>query len=435
MDQINLIDGVYKSLLRTVGLEVTPDYFVRMNLGDKQYVPATKGGRQLVLPVTSQLRSPEIGNRLVFHPLRDNSLTKDSELLTFYRHLLINRVNVVIAALGYDLLRLAASPKMHKDMSPDQQAFLRLVPDADQRSIDDFEAIGAAASKTNQLQRAFVTIYLRKGIPLKGQAFQRIASINFPFYKELMDWEEDEKNRKATKAKKTTKGDHEIYDIGVRVKDRETFKGLMQYLIPNVQEDHFYDTGSNSQIAPGMDAMMRSFIPLAGHLNAIIELFTGLIPDVEEMTFDSEWAEAFNNLDVLWTQIRDIPEQSMAVTETAPAPAPARAPAPVAAAALPWDTPYQQAQPVYAPQATATAQPQQRPQSSSGGGVPFSELMRNQQSQQPAYPQGPGGYPPGGGFSPYGQQQPGYPQGMGGYPNQGPQYQPNFGPAGGRNRY
>lgn len=431
--EIKLIDGVYKSLLRTAGLDVTSDYFVRMNIGNKEFVPVTKGGRQMVLPVSEQLRHPEVGNRLVFHPLSDNSLTKDSEILTFYRHILINRLNVVYTALGSELLRIAASPAMHGSMSPDQQEFLRAVPDADQRSIDDYEAIGAAASKANQLQNAFVTIYLKKGVPLNGKAYQRIAAVNFPFYKELLDWEEEDKIRKENKTKKAKAGEHQIYDVGVRVKDRETLKGIMQYLIPNVATPHALDIGSNSQIAPGLDAMMRAFMPLAGHLNAIIELFEGLIPDVADMAFDTEWVTAFDNLDVLWTQIRSIPEQSHHVAETPVA----AAPQPKPPAPPPWDGgnqgAYQPPQPAYAApvQPNHPPRPQQQPGQSggTGGGVALRDLLRNQ--QQPGYfPQqqnaGPG-YPPGGGYSPYGQPQQGFPQGMG-YPGQPqqPQYTPPY---------
>jgi hypothetical protein len=363
MESIQLLD-VYRSMAAFTAMEVTDDGYFRMDIGEGEYLPViAKDGKPVVLPLVERLRDARVNEHEVFHLLSETSAAKanSTDLMTRYRHWAINRINIVIGGLGTSLLRIAADKELCKRLKPDQAEFMQLVVEADTDAADAFDKISELAAKPNQLQRVFTTLYVRPAAVLDGKSYNRVASVNFPFFEELHKLEEELAEHKAApKAKKGTKPESEVFGVKLRGKDRSAFLGLMQYLIPNLDTKHAYDLGSNSRIAPAMDAMMRAFLPMARHLNDVMEVFKGLDPrmdrSLEEMTFDLDWAEAFENLDVLWPQIRAIPAQSQGVIEE---------PVPVAAVAAPQANRPQQHQAARAPAPWEDPAPRQ-----TGGGYP-----------------------------------------------------------------
>lgn len=436
MDANNLMD-VYKSMLGTVGMDVTSDGYVRMSIGEGEYLPVTgQDGKSVVIPLPERLRDPNIGNLEVFHLLSENSkVNNSSDLMTRYRHWLINRYNLAIAGLGGVLLGIAADGERTKRLRPDQQDFLALVVDADVTSLQTFSKIADICSKPSQVQKVFMSMYLRQAAvnKLDKKSYHRVATVTFPFFEELKKLDEEATEaKKAPKGQKKQKVENVIFDVPIRIKDRAIFMGLMHYLIPGLDQPHAYDLGSNSNIAPSIDALMRAFYPLAKHLNEIVIAFKGVDNEIdralEEIEFDLDWMDGFQNLDALWPQIRMTPNQNAGVidepTNTAPTAAHAaiaNQPSPVTP---PWPTPAQpQPVPAYGqPQgypAPAVA-PQPQAQRSSGGGVSVAEMMAASRGNRILPQPQPMGYP--GGY-------PMQPQ-MGAYPGQPypqaayPQYQP-----------
>jgi hypothetical protein len=407
MNEIKLMD-VYTAMLQTTAMEVTSDGFVRMSIGDGEYLPVVgKEGKSVVLPLTERLLDPNNHNYEVFHLLAENSkVSNSSDLLTRYRHWLINRENIVIGSLGTALLRIAADAALSKRLRPDQADFLKLVVGADETSAIAFGKIADAASKPNQLQRVFASMYIRNAGVLDNKSYGRIATVNFPFYDELKKIDDEAAEaKKAPKGQKKQKVENVVFDVEMRIKDRAVFMGLMHYLIPNLDVEHAYDVGSNSKIAPSIDALMRAFHPMAKHLNDIMEVFKGLDPAMDRaldnMYFNLDWFDAFINLDALWNQIRMVPQQNQGVinepTETAPTPA---GPAPAPLAPPPWNTAPQAVYSAPTQAYPAPAQPQGMypppavpAQRSSGSGVSVAAMMHRSmagQRQQPGgYPQGP----------------------------------------------
>lgn len=420
MKQAPKLTAVYTALLNLVGMDVTSDGFVRIDLGDNEYLPVTaKDGNVVVLPLADRLRDPNIDTFEVFHLLSDSIDASSSDLLTRYRHWLINRFNIVVGGIGGCLLGIAADENLRKKLRPDQQGFLELVIDADKRTVDDFSVIAEACSKPNQLKRAFMTMYIRNAAVLDKKSYSRVTAVNFPFFDDLTKLEEEIADaKKQSKAKKAVKPDSEIFGTKIRISDRTAYLGLMHYLIPNLDTPHAYDVGSNSRIAPGLDALMRAFLPLARHLNDVIDTFKGVDSrmDValEEATFNLDWAEAFENLDVLWPQIRLIPQQSLALAEeVTPEPAAPAKPA-ATTAALPWKEGPAHRPGQYMPPAFPGVQP---PTQTHRDSISVADMMNSQRGANRGQ-----GYPG---------QQSMYPQ-QGGYPMQQQQMPPGYGaPQGG----
>jgi hypothetical protein len=321
-DKHDMFD-VYRSLLKLARMETTVEGFVRMEIEPGEYIPVTAKDRKLVvLPLDERLRDIKVSDYEVFHLLRENG-PKDSDLLSRYRHWLINRFNLVIGGLGTVILKFVADKEITKRLSPHQKDFLEMVVDVDKGSLDRWNALAEVAAKPNQIQQVFVSLYLRQAAVLKGQSYHRVATVNFPFYDELVKLDaEAQEYKTAPKTKKPPKPSDEIFGCEVKVKDREPFLGLMRYLVPSLDLPHQYDVGSNSPISPSLDAMMRAWLPLASHLNAIIERLTKVDPEADRildgLMLDLSWAPAFENLDAMWHQIRSIPLQATGVINEPP---------------------------------------------------------------------------------------------------------------------
>jgi hypothetical protein len=417
------VNDIYRSLFKTAGLRVTEDGFVRLEENGES-IPATKDGMQAVIPIPAQLSSPHLNERLVMHLLSENVLEPESKELAFYRSLLIHRYNKVVATLITELLNLAASEAAHKNLNSDQADYLRLVPDVDGESVKRWTAL-VKAMPARQVQRAITHVYLKKAGTIDGKSFKRVAAVKFPLYEELAAWRKADQERqedrqadreaslkiaksKDTKGavadkpakKKDAKLEYPIFDVTIRKMDREPFMNLLEYLMGDIAKPDAYNYGSNSMMAPGLDALMHAFMNMAARVNTIIDLFDGTINGIKELRFDSEWVPAFENIDLLWDQVRDIPRLTSAnvpATPAAPAAAPAQQ-APVAAPAapqqppqpLPWAAPQQPvAQPgagqyvngQWVPAAPAwqpaqPQQPQQQQPAPSSGGVSAADLFR-----------------------------------------------------------
>jgi len=381
--KIDLID-TYKNMLALVGMECTKDGFVRME-GPEGYLPVLgKEGKVVVLPIPDRLRDPKVVDFEVFHLLSDNSKTNDPDLLARYRHWMINRFNIVVGGMGDIILKIVADKALVKKLRPDQNGIVEMIEQADVRAYEDFDAISQLAATPNQVKQVFMSMYVKSAQVIDKKSYARVATISFPFYEQLIELEADlAEVKKTPKGRPVAKVEREVFGVPIRIRDQETFKGLMHFLIPSIEIKHVYDLGTNSRIAPSLDAMMRAFLPLAAHLNNIGNLLKGLDPRfdsaIEEMEFNLDWADAFDNLDGLWDQIRMVPQMNYGtMDETEPSKATESKPRPVNPSP-PWNTApppvvnYQNVQPV--------------PSVISDGAVNVAAMMQRTRPAQPQYVQ------------------------------------------------
>lgn len=325
---------LYKSVLATAGMITTSDGFIKMKLADKTK-QATIKGKSLVMPTDEQLKSPDWSNRVVFHPLFENIMRPESEVLALYRQAANIRINVTVGTMAAFLMRLATSPSEHGRLSPDQSEFLSLLKNADDKTMQALKKLMEAAP-VSQPQKSFVHIYLKKTGSVAGKRYARVGVVTFPVYAELK------------KAEKT----HEVFGVKLRVKDIETLLAMFEYIFPGIGEPESYNRGSNSDVAPSIDVMMKTIAAIADPLNALLELMGSVMDDddLQDLVFQDDWMETFENLAVMLPQIRAIPMQAGNDGAVKPEPA-VTAPAVV--------QPQFQAAPVPAPQTYPVQQPWQ----------------------------------------------------------------------------
>lgn len=330
---MKLLD-LYKSILATANMTTTADGFISMQLGDASK-PATLKGKRLVLPSPEHLANPNWKDRVAFHPMSENILRGESDVLGFFRQALNIRLNYTFGALAYELLTIATSPGMHAKLTPDQSEFLSRVKNADEKTLAVLLKL-MDAMPANQTQKQFVSIYLKRAGMVGGKRYSRVGVVSFPLYQDL---------------KKSTT---EVYGVKMRVKDRESLMALLEYMVPDIGEAEQHMRGSDSPVAPYLDALMKSVLVVASPLNDLIELFKNQLDKPETLAFADEWVETFENLGVMVNEVRSVPmlagnegttakgDSTAQPIDVAPAPVQAAqpafapAPAPVAPAPAPF---------------------------------------------------------------------------------------------------
>lgn len=291
------LNDVYKSILEAAAFSVDSAGYVSINnelFAGTPNEPATLGGKRLVLPTDDHLRNPAPESKVIFHPLREQAMKGESDVVAKLRSALVVRLNFAIGALMSELLGIAADVTKHKQLSPDQSEMLIAGKDVVEDTQIAFSDLMMRVYD-GENNRGFVSIYLKKSGVVRDTSYFRVGVVSFPFYEELAK-EDQEKYFGITLTKKT----------------RQSLLKMFEYLIPCIGTPGFYNQGSNSAVAPIMDSLMRSFGRVAAQINDKIELFKNVFaePGGEKLIIQSAWEEAFVDLDALRPLIHLVPLQS-----------------------------------------------------------------------------------------------------------------------------
>lgn len=329
---------LYKALLDLGGMSADRDGFVSGKLpgSTQDPAPVTIKGKRLVLPTQKQLTTSGWEDRIVFHPLYENVLRGESQVIEKLRMLITMRLNVTLGVLCTGLLELAGSTDEHQKMNPDQSMFLAKVRMIDAKSLDNWKDLLKGLEPAEGKQN-FVHVFLKRSGTVAGKKHARVGVVNFPVMKALCN-------------------DEKVFNFKPRNKDRDVFKNLLEYIFKDILNEGAYNAGSDSSIAPYTDAMLRTFLNLIAPINDVIDLFSDIRPELADLKFNSDWVEELDKLETYHVDIRSIPMQAgnegtalvkgvAPVQEEQTAPvvdvAPVQTQAPVQAPAQAWTAPVQ----------------------------------------------------------------------------------------------
>lgn len=285
------LNELYRSILRYAGMDADAEGYISAVIDDRRE-PAILGGARMVLPTEYHLRHANPKEKIIFHPLSENVLRGESEVIVKLREVLNIRLNFTFGIIASSLLNLVASPEEHHKLNPDQTELLIAVKDVDATTVTNFVSLMVEGSKAGP-SKMFMNIYLKRGGSIGSKRYARVGIYSFNLYEELQ------------------KDSNEIYGVKLRVKDKEALKQLYQFILPALAEDMTaYNRGSEASLAPYLDALMKSSCAVASRLNDIFYQFGDFIDQSDRLIFDSEWVETFDNLDVMHSEIRRIPVQA-----------------------------------------------------------------------------------------------------------------------------
>ena len=230
-------------------------------------------GKRVVLPSNDLLKSGDWTGMIPFHPLSENLLRGESEIIHFLRNIIQFRLAGVIGILTSELLDIAASPKDHVDMSPSECEYLSLVADVDEKTLKVLDKV-----LKNGLGD-LVKVYLKRNGTLKGKEHRRVASVNFPIWDELIS--------DGIKIYRTSAGNK---------KNKKAIANLFNYVIPNADDRDLWSTSSDSDIAPYFHALLRSYAHVAEHLNSLVDKHERMLSNPDQLRSDLGWIKDINRM-------------------------------------------------------------------------------------------------------------------------------------------
>ena len=289
---MKLID-LYKSILTCAGMTYDNEGFVSVKMGKDRSPARTSDGKQIVLPTLEQQMNGDRTNSVVFHPLQENIMRSgESEVISKLRSVFNIKLNYTFGAVAQSLLTLCASIADHRKLSPDQSEMLSAIKDVDEKTIVAFTSMMLNSLKGSP-EKSFVNIYLKRKAIFDDKTYARGGVVTFPLYAELI------------------KDQDKYYGVKLRAKDKSALIQLHQYIFPGIDDyPCSYNRGSNSDVAPFIDALMCTVMGIASKYNDILELFGDIIDSHDDLVFSSDWVESFENLQDLVPQIRQVPMQS-----------------------------------------------------------------------------------------------------------------------------
>lgn len=307
----------YTSTFAMLGLAVAPTGEVLVNDG-KQDIPFTVKGKALFLPTDDAMRRKP-GSTFNFHPLLEDVVRNESFILTEYRRSAMALVNLNIAGLVGDLIRIAASPDMQKGLlDPKQHEVTSILKGASANTVKAYNKL-IDGFPEKDVHTKIIKMNIRKNGVIGDKTCARLAVVTSPLLDAL-----DENV-------------HELPEKHIKI-----IREAILYVLPNLNNVGEYNCGSSSQLAPTFHATLLALYRLFARIAELAKFFsTAKIDDMMQVTGDFNVVDILpyiadvTSFDALRTDARRIPMQpgnegqgsfdgSDAVETPAPAPASSR---------------------------------------------------------------------------------------------------------------
>lgn len=273
------IRDLYKAILEAVGAVVNDDDLVSMTRPGDDPVPLMVKEKRLAMPTEKLLNlgafNPD-GSLIAFHPICENVVLDTSPVLQKLETMMTFRLTWVLRELIVQLVAIAADPKQHKKLKMRAHGLLSALPEADERTKNDF--IKIAEHTTTIGPKKLITIYVRKGGMYDGEQVSRLGR----FYPSIVDSLDQEKRT--------------LHGVSLRKSDVPAFLALIEYLLPDYRDADRYASPSNALVAPTFHALVKTYFKVANQLNKVIDVHAGQLTDVESLRIPTDWIEAVQDL-------------------------------------------------------------------------------------------------------------------------------------------
>lgn len=251
---MKLVD-YYKKVLGVLGLHTTDDDFITIDeKGESVWI---NGGKSLVLPTKEHINTlididddgKPTTSKIIYNPLDENVIRGDSVSIKKTKEAGELKLSHAVNIAG-NLLLMLATLKKHQNVPMYIQSFLAGLKDVvttanmvavDEKSIENWNKLYSASHKQNV---GIVKIFLKKGgIDSSSKKFNRLATMKFPLYEQIVKGAES----------KTVLG------VTLRNKDIKVFKLLYEFLFKSSELSKM-EFGSNDGESPAFISLMSLYV-------------------------------------------------------------------------------------------------------------------------------------------------------------------------------
>ena len=281
---------VYNGLLNLSGLEADKDGYISVVNDKDNKLPLMIKNKRVVLPTQFHLKNSNPEEKLLFSPIPESVFKGPSEVLERYKDCINIRLNIVIGTLFSYLLSLSKNNELHSKLDPEQLDLIITLKDIDDTAVKNFTSLMLSGVES-RIKKFFVNIYLNRGGVVKEKRWARVGIVTFPLYEELK------------------KEENTVYGVKLRVKDKAIYKKLFEYVFPFINEKFYYSEGSQSEIAPWLDSLVRTTLSLYTNIIDNINKFKDFIDEPNSMLYEDNWVSLFMDLNKLRSEFITIPIQ------------------------------------------------------------------------------------------------------------------------------
>lgn len=293
----------YENLLAMARLRLDDSGMVhRLANGEGKITNLFVQTKPVVMPIYKQLASADISERLVFHPFAESAAKGESVIVAELRSRFCHTIGLSLSAFFTRCLELAASKAEHSKLNPIQAEMLDALRKIEIENAAAIVGLFVKLLKSPEKKTAaMVQIYLTRNGKVGEKEYARAGIVSFPLYSAVL-----------TELEKTK--DRSIEGIPMSEKNLVYIKGLFEYVFPLLKTDPTgYNQGSNSEVAPYMDALMKTTAAVVGMVNERIKLFENILnkdgDDAGLKPLPEDWMSAIDELGSLLPEIIKIPLQ------------------------------------------------------------------------------------------------------------------------------
>ena len=275
-----MLNEYYKKIINNIGLFTDDEGFIYGGDPENKILITTLG-KPLVLPTEEHVKTiftddPEEGiiiNKILYNPLNEEVIKKDSESLAKTKLVVETRIALMLEVVGELLLHLASNKVLQTKTSLNLNKFLGSINDAkratiknliDDNVINNWSKL-CKASRSNG--NSSIKIYLKKGgVAGDGVKYTRLATISVTALEHLLKAEKDE----------------QVLGVTLRPKDIRLFIILYNFLL-NVENKHTIELGSNSTESPGFMSLMELYINIGTRLENLLRDLKDVAVSIESL--------------------------------------------------------------------------------------------------------------------------------------------------------
>ncbi len=282
---------LYTSILSSAGLVVDNQGFVSTLLpGSETPKPFSVDAKRLVLPIPEQLKQTDWSNRIGFHPGLQSLTGGESRVMEKFRDRMNGYADFMFGMLLSDIAQLGVNEELHKDLTPVQAGYLGPFSDADQKFVKLVTDL-VATKRVTKKNYEFIRFSVIKGRSWQGQKRARVAVMHFPLYEALP------KDNKPTT----------ILGHKLRIVDVKMLRAMYEFLFPGIQEPGHYEIGSDSKIAPSLEALMALYAKFIDVQNAAVSILEPVIKTSNALLIVNDWRDDLADFSKYLPEIRKIP--------------------------------------------------------------------------------------------------------------------------------
>ena len=281
---------LYEGLLNLSGLIADKDGYISVINDKDNPLPLIIKNKRVVLPTEFHLKNSNPDEKLLFSPIPESVFKGPSDVLERYKDCINIRLNIVTGTLFSYLLAISKNNEIHSKLDPEHLDLLIALKDIDDTAIKNFTSLMLSGVE-NRIKKFFVNIYLNRGGVVKEKKWARVGIVTFPLYEELK------------------KDENIVYGIKLRNKDKLLYKKLYEYVFPFINEKFYYSEGSQSEIAPWLDSLVKTTLSIYTNITDNINKFRLFIDEPDSMLYDESFVSLFMDLNKLKSDFITIPIQ------------------------------------------------------------------------------------------------------------------------------